>query len=365
MTLFDPITFRSGITLRNKLVLAPMTTYASNDDLTLSKEEETYYHSRAKDLGMVITAATAVSKQAQAFPNQISIQDDSYIDSMSRLARSIQSNGSVAILQLHHGGRMNQPNLFEGQDIVAPSGIKANREYAVTPRELSVPEIKQLIEEFKQATRRAIQAGFDGVELHGANTYLLQQFFSPHSNRRIDEYGGSRSKRYTFIHELIQGVKQVIKDEATNPFALGYRFSPEEIEEPGITLNDTKYLVDRLSQEELDYLHISLGTYQGTSMRDPLDTTPIVQSLVEVIDGRVPFIGVGGIETLDQANEALKMGYDLVALGLITLGDTDVVAKLKDGKEPSKVISKNSMLPDKMYQRLLNWNLSTRGYIVK
>ena len=138
--------FPNGMVMRNRLILAPMTTYSSNKDLTLSDEEEVYYNSRSKDIGMVITAAVAVSKNAQAFEHQISIKDDTYIPSMKRLASTIKKEGALAVVQLHHGGRMNAPNLYKNQDIVGPSAIKANRDYCVTPRELQNIEIYNIID---------------------------------------------------------------------------------------------------------------------------------------------------------------------------------------------------------------------------
>ena len=118
---------KKGILLKNRFVLAPMTTYSANDDLTLAEEERIYYESRGKEFGMVVTAATAISRHAQAFTNQISIMNENYLDSMKTLAHAIKSGGAKAVLQLHHGGRMNLPGLFEGQDIVNALSVKENR----------------------------------------------------------------------------------------------------------------------------------------------------------------------------------------------------------------------------------------------
>lgn len=118
--------------------------------------------------------------------------------------------------------------------------------------------------DFGEATRRAIQAGFDGIELHGANTYLLQQFFSPHSNRRTDKWGGSVEKRMTFALEVIKRVHETVEKYANRPFIVGYRISPEEIEEPGIRMADTLQFIDVLAEQPIDYLHVSMGyTYGG------------------------------------------------------------------------------------------------------
>ena len=362
---FKEYTFGHGSTIRNRIVLAPMTTYSSNNDLTLSNEEELYYKERGKDFGMVITAAVAVNKNAQAFENQISIRDERYLDSMTRLASAIKEGGAKAVIQLHHGGRMNQPGLYPNQDIVSASAVKANRSYTVTPRELKTSEVYDIIDDFCNAIRLSIKAGFDGIELHGANTYLLQQFFSPNSNKRTDEFGGSTLRRMKFAHVLIDRAIAIRKEFKVKNFIIGYRFSPEELERPGITLDDTMMLVNSLAGKDIDYLHISLGDYKQSSIRKKRDIEPIVKKLTSVICNRVPLIASGKIENMDDINDAMEYGYDLVALGLISLSDPHVVSKLENGQEPTKIINEKSLLPTELYNRLKNWGLSERGYEFK
>ncbi len=361
-TLFKEFTLNHGAVLRNRFCLAPMTTYSANDDLTLSCEEEVYYESRSKELGMVITAACAVNKNAQAFPYQISARDSRYLDSLERLAKAIKKGGAKAILQLHHGGRMNVPDLYANQDIVSASAIKANRDYCVTPRELNNSEVYDIIDDFIEAIILAIKAGFDGIELHGANTYLIQQFFSANSNHRTDEFGGDNFKRLKFPLLLVKRAINTAKLYAKEDFIIGYRFSPEEVEEDGITLNHTFLLVDELSNMDIDYLHISLGSYKQTSLRNPNDTVPIIKKIHNIINGRVPLIGVGGIETFDDAREALHLGSDLIALGKITLSDPDIVSKMKNHQLPNKIISSQSLLPKPLFERLKKWDLEKTGY---
>jgi len=361
---FKEFTFGHGAVLKNRLVLAPMTTYSSNEDLTLSEEEEVYYKSRSKGMGMVITAATAVNKNAQAFENQITARDERYLDSMKRLSNAIKSEGALSILQLHHGGRMNVPGLYPNQDIVCPSSIKANRDYAVEPRELKTSEVYDIIDDFVRSAKIAIKAGFDGIELHGANTYLLQQFFSPNSNQRDDEFGGSIEKRMKFGLTLVKRMIKLKKKYAKKEFIIGYRFSPEEIENPGITLKDTLEFVNELASKDIDYLHVSLGNFKATSSRDKTDKELIVKKLQSVINYRVPLIGVGHLESLNDLEEAFGLGYDLLALGLISLSDVNVVENLEKNIEPNKVFRRKDLLPTNMYDRLENWGagLKDRGY---
>lgn len=365
-TLFKPYTFKHGAVMQNRFALAPMTTYASNPDLTLSDEEEVYYNSRAKEFGMIITAAVAVSKNAQAFPNQISIRDERYLDSMKRLANAIKKEGSLAVIQLHHGGRMNQPNLYPNQDIVSASAVKANRDYAVTPRKLRVSEVYDIIDEFCNATKLAIRAGFDGVELHGANTYLLQQFFSPHSNKRNDEFGGSLARRMKFPLTLIDRVLEVKELFGKEEFIVGYRISPEELEEPGITLPDTLKLIDEIAKKDVDYIHLSQGNYKNTSIRDQNDQTPIIDYVYDVVNNRTSLIGAGAITSVETAEDALKHGYDVVALGLIALADAHIISHLKHQEPPRMIFDEESLLPSKLLQRFASWkDLESKGYQVK
>ena len=153
-------------------------------------------------------------------------------------------------------------------------------------------EITTKILAFGEATRRAIEAGFDGVEIQGANTYLLQQFFSPHSNRRSDQWGGTMEKRMAFPLAVIESVKQSIAEHANAPFIIGYRVSPEEKETPGITMEDTLQLVDVLAEQELDYIHVSVRGFWDGSIRDEADMTSRVLLIQERVGHRVPIIGV-------------------------------------------------------------------------
>lgn len=357
---------RKNVILKNRFVLAPMTTYSGNSDLTLSDEEEIYYKERGKEFGMVITAATAVSKHAQAFTNQISAKSDYYLPSLTRLANSIKAGGAKAILQLHHGGRMNALGLYENQDIVSASNIKALRSNASTPRALETEEVYETVEDFKQAMILAIKAGFDGIELHGANTYLIQQFFSPHSNRRTDEFGGSLEKRLTFPLMLVDMALKVRREYQKEDFIIGYRLSPEELEEPGITLEDTSRLVKELSLKKIDYIHFSLSSYKQSSSRNKENKEPIINILKRYNVNKLPLIGVGGIETKEEALEAISLGFDLLAIGKAALSDKNVVTNILSGKKIKKVIDDDSLLPKNMKKIISEWSyLKDNGYVVK
>lgn len=338
-SLFEPLTLKSGIQLKNRLVMAPMTNFSSNPDGTVTAEEVAYYGRRSSGVGMVITACTYVTLNGKGFPGEFGGDRDEMIESLRQLADGIKSKGAKAVLQIFHGGRACPPDLVPNGDVVSASNIPAESANAVIPRPLETEEIHAIIEAFGETTRRGIEAGFDGVEIHGANGYLIQQFFSPHSNRRDDEYGGSLEKRMTFPLAIVKKVNQVVQERARQPFIVGYRFSPEEAETPGITMDDTLALVDALADQGLDYLHVSLQDFWSKPRRGSNLEKMRIELLQETIGGRVPLIGVGSILTADDALKAHQAGVPLVALGREIIMDPDWVEKVETGRE-EEIITK-------------------------
>jgi hypothetical protein len=145
-----------------------------------------YYRARAGSIGTIIVECCFIDDYGLAFPGAIGIDNDEKIAGLAKIADAIKAEGSKAILQIYHGGRMVDPQLIGGRQPVAPSALAAPREGAAMPRALSGEEVEGMIAKFGDGVRRAILAGFDGVEIHGANTYLIQQFYSPNSNQRDD-----------------------------------------------------------------------------------------------------------------------------------------------------------------------------------
>ena len=327
----EPFKFKSGLILKNRILMAPMTTRMSLQDGDVSKNELDYYSLRSGDIGAVITAAANVQGNGKGWEGEVSAESDLHIPSLKSLAKAIQIDGTKAIIQLFHGGRMTDSTILRGQQPVSASEIPSERENAEVPRALSEEEILELVENFKKAVIRSYKAGFDGVELHGANTYLLQQFFSPHSNRREDKWGGNLNNRYRFIELLVDEVLE-IRDGFERPFAIGYRFSPEEYETPGISLEDSLYLVDKLADKNLDYLHISLTDYDRVSVSEDYQEYPIIKYIHDKINDRVPLIGVGGIKNKKDINNVLK-NSELIALGRTLLSEPKWVSKIFNDQE--------------------------------
>ncbi|WP_112179808.1 MULTISPECIES: NADH-dependent flavin oxidoreductase [Paraliobacillus] len=332
--LFEPYKLPSGIEIRNRIMMAPMTNYSSNVDGSVKLDEVSYYARRSMGVGAVISAVANISPGGKGFPGEIGCDRDELIPSLKKLADGIKNEGAKAILQIFHAGRLAPRDLVPEGDVVAPSNIPAERGGTpIVPRELTTTEIEAIIEAFGQATRRAIEAGFDGVEIHGANGYLIQQFFSPHSNRRDDQYGGNLAKRMTFPLTVIERVQQVVKEQAKEPFIVGYRFSPEEPETPGISMGETLQLVDVLADKGLDYLHVSLQDFWSKARREADQTKTRIELLLQTINKRLPLIGVGSIYSADDAAEAMKTGIEFLALGREIVIDPDWIQKIQNGKE--------------------------------
>lgn len=331
--LFDPITLPNGVSLKNRIVMAPMTTCCGYYDGTVTQELIDYYRVRSQNLGAIIVECGFVEHRGLAFPGAIGLDSDDRIEGLSHIAQAIKAQGAKAIIQIYHGGRMVDPKLIGGQSPVAPSAIAAPRPNSPTPIALSAEEVDEMIDKFGQATRRAIAAGFDGVEIHGANTYLIQQFYSPNSNQRNDKWGGNRDNRLRFPLAILAITKQMAKNYANDKFIIGYRFSPEELEVPGIRFDDTLYLLDKLAIKGLDYVHFSMGATLRPSIVDTRDPTPLIDKFIQQRSpalAKIPVIGVGNVVNKSDADQALTHGYDMVAVGRAYIAYPDWADRIKE-----------------------------------
>jgi 2,4-dienoyl-CoA reductase-like NADH-dependent reductase (Old Yellow Enzyme family) len=186
-------------------------------------------------------------------------------------------------------------------------------------------EIENTIEAYGMAALRAVKAGYDGIEIHGANTYLLQQFVSPHSNRRRDKWG---QDRLLFTRRVVERVLEKVAGQAF----VGYRFSPEELEEPGIRWEHTAPLIDLLCESPLDFIHVSLWDYTMNGLKGDWDEPTLVR-VARQTGGRKPLIGVGQVKSLADAEAVLAMGADLVAIGRAALSQPDWPLAAAEGRD--------------------------------
>jgi 2,4-dienoyl-CoA reductase-like NADH-dependent reductase (Old Yellow Enzyme family) len=316
--LFQSFTFKNGIKTKNRIAMAPMTTWASNDDYTVSNDEIKHYEARSGNVGLVITGCTRVMADGIGFNNEYASYDDSFLPSLKKLAAAAKKGGSPAILQIYHAGNKAVLDLIpDGIPVSAsPIALAPSMFYAggVVSRELSHKEILEMIKAFGETTHRAIKAGFDGIELHGAHGFLMQNFFSPYYNQRTDHWGGSAEKRMNFAVAVIKEIQDVIKKYAERPFMIGFRISPEEPE--SYKVKDTFPLIDKLIDCGIDYLHVSLADLLAQkSVDDQNGDTPILKLVLDHVNHRVPVVAAGAIKQFDEATKALEMGLSLVAIG--------------------------------------------------
>ena len=327
--LFQTYTLNNGVTIKNLLIVAPMTHFGSQADGLISDQERTFLSNRAGDMGLFITAATLVQKDGKAFHGQPEATSEHCLDSLKETAQILQQQGSKAILQIHHGGSKAIDDLLDGLDKISASASEA--EHA---REATAEEVEALIASYAQAADLALRAGFDGVEIHGANGYLIQQFYSAQSNRRNDQWGGSLENRMRFPLAVIDAVVAVREKHQRNDFIIGYRFSPEEPGDDGLTMTETGALIDALVQKPLQYLHVSLWEFDKKIRRGGDTAQTRMQFIHERINGKLPLIGVGNLFTADQILAAYETGWaEFIALGKTVMINPHIATQIREGRE--------------------------------
>ena len=327
--LFQTYTLNNGVTIKNRLVVAPMTHFGSQADGLISDQERTFLSNRAGDMGMFITAATLVQKDGKAFHGQPEATGEHCLDSLKETAQILQQQGAKAILQIHHGGSKAIDDLLDGLDKISASASEA--EHA---REATAEEVEALIASYAQAADLALRAGFDGVEIHSANGYLIQQFYSAQSNRRNDQWGGSLENRMRFSLAVVDAVAAVREKHQRNDFIIGYRFSPEEAGEDGLTMAETGALIDALVQKPLQYLHVSLWEFDKKIRRGGNTAQTRMQFIHDRINGKLPLIGVGNLFTADDILAAFETGWaEFIALGKTVMINPHIATQISEGRE--------------------------------
>ncbi|HHX2503186.1 NADH-dependent flavin oxidoreductase [Neisseria mucosa] len=326
---FQTYTLNNGVTIKNRLAVAPMTHFGSQADGLISDQERTFLSNRAGDMGMFITAATLVQKDGKAFHGQPEATGEHCLDSLKETAQILRQQGTKAILQIHHGGSKAIDDLLDGLDKISASANEA--EHA---REATAEEVEALIASYAQAADLALRAGFDGVEIHGANGYLIQQFYSAQSNRRNDQWGGSLENRMRFPLAVVDAVVAIREKHQRDDFIIGYRFSPEEPGDDGLTMTETGALIDALVQKPLQYLHVSLWEFDKKIRRGGDTAQTRMQFIHERINGKLPLIGVGNLFTADQILAAYETGWaEFIALGKTVMINPHIATQIREGRE--------------------------------
>ncbi|WP_299004400.1 NADH-dependent flavin oxidoreductase [uncultured Shewanella sp.] len=360
--LLKPVKLTDALTLRNKVVMAPMTTWSADPAGNVSTQELDFYQKRSNGVGMVITGTTYVSQNGIGFENQFGGWDDKFIPSLTRLAEAAKSGGAPAILQIFHAGDKAIAELTPNEEIVSASAVQLEQTSSnglpITTRALNDDEVWQMVKDFGQGVRRAIMAGFDGVELHGAHGFLIQNFFSPLYNQRHDYWGGSLEKRMNFPLEVVKEAKRIIAKYATKPFALGYRISLEEAESHGLRIDDSLQLIDALIAQDISYLHVSLGDLLGYKPIDKQVSTTSIELVSQHVNKRIPVIAAGSIKLPSQAEQALQLGVDFVAVGqglVINPNWVELAQSGQSGLIEQSIDLSNTPLPDGLVHYIRSW----------
>jgi 2,4-dienoyl-CoA reductase-like NADH-dependent reductase (Old Yellow Enzyme family)/thioredoxin reductase len=336
--ILEPITIKN-VTIRNRIVMPAMNTNMASNDGFATMQLTDYYAERAKGgVGLIIVSAAAIDKNARKRTGGLLLDKDAYKEDLRILVEEIHAHGAMVFQQLNHNGRLlssMSSGTFRIRP-VAPSPIP----HPVTgeiPKELTQEEILDLIEKFGNAALRAKDAGFDGVELHGAHGYLLNQFLSPHTNKRCDKYGGNFEGRQRFPLEVLQNVRKMVGED----FPLSYRLSAEEFIPGGLTIEETEVFCSSLAKAGVDLIHVSAGINESPSTElkvIPMMDTPrgCYLPLAERIKKRVniPVIAVARINSPQMAEQALvEKKADLIAVGRGLIADPDWVQKAAAGQD--------------------------------
>lgn len=328
--LFSPINIGT-MTLNNRLVVPAMGTNQCNSDNSVSDRLIEYWSTRARGgWGLLIVEVTAVAPDGLASEHVPAIYDDKYIPGFKRLADEIHKTGAKIGIQLHHAGRETDPRFVGGQ-LRAASPVKCPT-IQVLPKELSTEEVYELIEQYGDAAVRARKAGIDCVEVHGAHGYLIANFMSPHSNKRLDEFGGNFNNRMRFPIEIIRNIKR----KAGNDFPVIFRLSGEENVPGGRTLEESKIVARMMEEAGVDAIHVSTGSYGSvTDIVAPASypngyLLKHVEEVKKVV--HVPVIGTGRIYHPLMADNAITTKQaDLIAMGRQSLADPEYPNKVFTG----------------------------------
>ncbi|MGR8950151.1 MAG: NADH:flavin oxidoreductase [Gammaproteobacteria bacterium] len=301
--LFTPLSFNHGPTMKNRFMLAPLTNQQSHENGTCSDEEFEWLTKRAVGgFGLTMTCAAHVQAEGKGFPGQLGIFSSEHLPGLTRLAAEIKRHDSIAIAQLYHGG-MRCP-----KEVIGMQPLSASDNEKWGAREMTTAEVEGMIEAFISAAERAEQAGFNGVELHGAHGYLLAQFLSPEVNQRTDKFGGSLANRQSPILQIIDGVRARCQED----FMLGVRLSPERF---GMDLSEVVSLSERLlDDEKIDFLDMSM--WDVFKMPEDDKSGKSLLSYFTSLNRKGVRLGVAGkLRTPAQMQQALDEGVDWVMLG--------------------------------------------------
>ncbi|MBL6904502.1 NADH:flavin oxidoreductase [Gammaproteobacteria bacterium] len=355
--LLQPLTFTRGPTMKNRFMLAPLTNSQSHEDGVLSDDEFNWLTMRAQGgFGLTMTCAAHVQAIGQGFPGQLGVFADKHIEGLSHLAATIKAHESIAICQLHHAG-MRSPEELIGTRAVSPSDDEKTG-----ARGLSTEEVEQLVQDFIAAAVRCEKAGFDGIEIHGAHSYILCQFLSKENNRRKDQYGGSLENRNRIFFEIIDGIRAACAES----FMVGVRLSPERF---GLELPEIQSLAQQLmSGGQIDFLDMSLWDVFKEPIDEALQGRTLMSFFTELNRGEVRLGVAGKIRTPEEAEKALAAGADWIMLGRAAILHHDFPNRYREDPNFTPVqtpISREHLAAEGLSDAFITYMASWEGFVEK
>ena len=335
--LFQPYSLNSTITLNNRILMAPLTRCMADENLVPTATMAEYYGRRA-EAGLIISEAVIIRPDGQGYPNTPGLFSAEQINGWKLVTQTVHKNGGKIFAQLWHTGRVAHPYFFENNnngssDVLAPSAVAVEgsvprmRELTYkTPKAVTQQDIDQLVKDYAQAASNAIEAGFDGVEIHGANGYLIDQFLHHDSNRRSDKYGATPENMSRFPLAVIDAIISKIGKDRT-----ALRISPGAYFNMAGDAKDRPvfdYFLAELEQRDIAFLHV--GIFDDAMEFDYLEGQ--ASSYIRA-NYKKTLVGVGSY-TPDSANTAIGHNkFDLVAIGRPFIANADYVAKVREGAE--------------------------------
>lgn len=345
--LFEPYNL-SGIKINNRLVRSATYEKRADVDGFVTDSIIEFYKELVKGgVGLIITGNVLVHVSGRSVPNMLCIHNDYYIKKLKLLTDSIHALGGKVFIQLVHGGRQCFPSLLGGQLPIAPSAVY-DPSTKITPREMTNEEIWEIIESFGYAARRAVEAGFDGIQLHGAHGYLINEFLSPHTNRRDDYWGGDDERRFHFLEEIYD----LMRKEIGYSVPIIIKLNAHDFVQGGLTAYDSLKIAIRLQNLGINAVEISGGMYESGNKTVQLNILKPEQeayfreySSLFKSELDIPVILVGGIRSKSVAEDLLRANdADLISLSRPLIREPDLPNKFQQGKEKADCISCNGCM---------------------
>ncbi|MBQ9033854.1 MAG: NAD(P)-binding protein, partial [Lachnospiraceae bacterium] len=330
---FSPITIK-GHTIKNRFTVPAMVSNFCNEDGTATERYIAYHEAKAKGgWGLIITEDYNVAPEGHGFSCTAGLWNDGQIESHSELPKRVHQYGATILAQIYHCGRQTASDRI-------PEGCHTRSSSAILcpfgdqiPIPFTTEEVKDMVSKYGDTALRAKKCGFDGVEIHGAHGYLITQFFSPYSNKRLDEYGGNFWNRTRFAREIIADVRKKCGDD----FIIDMRISADEFVEGGLTIEDSKAIAVMMEEAGLDMIHVSVGNYLSVDLNIASSYsghgwfTDWAKQVKDVV--KIPVVTVSRINDPFLADEILASGKaDFVAMGRASLCDPGLPNKAKEGR---------------------------------